>query len=227
MTQTTSPDNIVKWTNSDPASLPVASQAQGDSVQAALNNRERYDFVWANSGERAGQSGMVQGSRGYQVDTRTEYIYDNSVWRLSTPHAEYTFSATPITSGGSPKPVGNLTFDATQSTSTTFTTTSASPATGQIIVTDPGIYAYTGTITNDGAVAIATPGRGFIELSFDSNTGNPIKARVPMNSAEDKASLSMANVRTVSANQSVFLRFYQQNGSTINISGRIMITRLG
>lgn len=227
MTQVTSPDNIVKWTNSDPASIPLASQAQGDSVQAALNNRERYDFVWANSGERSGQLGMVQGSRGYQIDTRTEYLYDNSSWRLSTPHAEYTFSATPITTAGTAKPAGNLSFDSSQSTSSTFTTTSASPATGQVIIVDPGIYAYSATVSTVGAVGISA--RAFVEVSFDSNpaTTSQIKSRVTIGVGEDRTTLSVANVRTVSANQGLFLRFYHQNGSTVSIDGRVIVTRLG
>lgn len=82
MTELTSPDNIVKWTNADSGSLIQASQTQGDSVQAALSKRERYEFVWANDAERTAQTGMAEGSRGYQIDSRTDYLYRTSSWRV-------------------------------------------------------------------------------------------------------------------------------------------------
>lgn len=83
MVQPTSPDNINKWTNSDPTSIAQASQSQGDSVQAALNKRQRYGFVWPTATERTAQTGMVQGSLGYQRDTDVNYFYDGAQWTPS------------------------------------------------------------------------------------------------------------------------------------------------
>lgn len=65
---------------------PVAiSAAEGSSVANLMKNRERFDYTWANSTERTEQTGMVQGSRGYQEDTRAEYVYGSSgsVWQLT------------------------------------------------------------------------------------------------------------------------------------------------
>lgn len=82
MADATSPDSIVKWTLNDPVSLTQESQAQGDSIQAAFNKRQRYDFVWANDAARTAQTGMVEGSRGYQIDTRIEWVYLSSAWKV-------------------------------------------------------------------------------------------------------------------------------------------------
>lgn len=82
MTQLTSPDNIAKWTLQDPGSFVQASQTQGDSVQAALAKRQRFTYVWANDSERTSQTGMVEGSLGYQIDTQVDWIYRNSNWRV-------------------------------------------------------------------------------------------------------------------------------------------------
>jgi hypothetical protein len=82
MTQLTSPDNIAKWTLQDPGSFVQASQTQGDSVQAALANRQRYSYVWANDAARTSQTGMVEGSTGYQIDTQVDWVYRSSNWRI-------------------------------------------------------------------------------------------------------------------------------------------------
>lgn len=156
MTQATSPDNIAKWTNSDPASIVQASQSQGDSVQNALSKRERYDFVWANASERTAQTGMVQGSRGYQVDTRSEYIFDNSNWRLAVPYAEYNNSGLTITSG-----VYSAFTNWTQNTTTTTDTAFTSVSTNVLTLVNPGVYAF--TITTDGSPNSS----GFVDFTMD------------------------------------------------------------
>lgn len=82
MSEVTSPDNIVKWTLADPVSLTQESQSQAASIQAAFSKRERYTYMWNNAGEMAAQTGMTEGSLGYQIDTQYEYIYRSSNWRL-------------------------------------------------------------------------------------------------------------------------------------------------
>lgn len=82
MTEATTPDNITKWTISDGASLVQMSQAMGDSIQVALDKRQRYEFVWQDAADRDAQTDMVEGSKGYQIDTETDWIYDGANWRL-------------------------------------------------------------------------------------------------------------------------------------------------
>jgi len=81
MTSLTTPDNIVRWTTADPASLVAESEAQGDSIQAALLTRQGHTYRWANAAARTAQSGMVAGSYGYQIDTDIRYRYSTAgVW---------------------------------------------------------------------------------------------------------------------------------------------------
>lgn len=66
------------------------SSAEGSNLANLLKNRQRFDFEWANAAARGAQTGMVQGSRGYQIDTKTEYLYDAGQWRLAIPYIEFS-----------------------------------------------------------------------------------------------------------------------------------------
>lgn len=80
MTSLTTPDGIVRWTVSDPASLVAESVAQGDSVQLALRTRQLQYYRWADAAARTAQVGMAYGAKGFQVDTGVEYFYDGTSW---------------------------------------------------------------------------------------------------------------------------------------------------
>lgn len=224
MTQLTSPDNIAKWTLQDPGSFVQASQTQGDSVQAALSKRERYDFVWGNDSERIDQTGMMQGSRGYQIDTKSEYIYDNSNWRLALSHAEFTAQKN-IDPSGSPQLLGVFSIDAAFSTNSSF----AIPGTdGIIVLVEPGIYAVSTVTymrnTGDTAYAPATA-RTFLNLGFA-----PISAdlqRVSIVVGEDRGSIASPNVRSTFANQNLYFEAFQNTGGVALLKTRARITRLG
>jgi hypothetical protein len=226
MTESTTPDGIVKWTVDDAASLVSMSTAMGNSIQTALNKRERYDFVWEIASERTAQTGMVQGSRGYQIDTESEYIYDTGVWVLARAHTAYTFSKS-ITSGGVPQDVGTLTYKASESTSSTIVTTSTSPDGGQVIFKNPGIYAYSAEIHSSGVIPMT--GRSFIEASFSEVTTDnaSIIARVNIAVNEDRGFISIPNLRITEISQPVFLRYFHSNGAAVTMVGQINITRLG
>lgn len=217
MVQYTNPDAIAKWTSGDPTSIVQESQTQGDSIQAALNNRERYDFVWANSSERTAQTGMVQGSRGYQVDTKSEYIYDNSAWRLSTPHIEFTASKS--IPNANPVGIGTLSIDTPASTSTTFVTAVAD---GQIRIVEPGIYGITVSVdwvsaaTGDTRVDISTVAPpsdgGTIVRGFISSTIRFVSASVP-------------NKRITAANTDIYFHIVQTSGANKTGNSRVYVTR--
>lgn len=115
---------------------PVAiSAAEGSSVAALMANRERFDYTWANSAERVAQTGMVQGSRGYQEDTKTEYLYDSSAWRLATPYIEFSGGNQVIPDTGEHGLTG-WSVDGTRSSDTTMVTNSLHGFT----FVRPGIY---------------------------------------------------------------------------------------
>jgi hypothetical protein len=95
MTSLTTPDNLVIWTVSDPDALSTASAAMQNSVQAALtsnsNARQIKSYKWANITARNAQAGMTEGDIGYQMDTKTVYLYFtawkpwNSEWITYAP----------------------------------------------------------------------------------------------------------------------------------------------
>lgn len=218
----TSPDNIYVHDGSAPASIVTESQTQGASIQAALNKRERYDFVWANSAERTAQTGMVQGSRGYQVDTKSEYIYDNSTWRLALSHAEFTSQIT-LANGG-PNLLGTFTLDATKTTDTTFISPSTS---GILIINNPGVYAVS-TVTamyNPFPTVAAATGRTFLDLSFTLSAAD--LQRVSIVVGEDRGSLSSPNVRSTIASQNLYFEIFKNTTANADVRTRVRITRIG
>jgi hypothetical protein len=204
---------------------PVAiSAAEGSSLANLMAKRERFDFTWADSGERTGQTGMVQGSRGYQEDNKTEYLYDNSSWRLALPYAEYTASQTNVLDGVISL-TGNYVVDATQTTDTTMVTI---PSNGTIRFVNAGIYAVQSTTemrnSADNAWAPITA-RSFVDL--DTTALVPIH-RQSAGAGEDQMSFSMANVRIPSNNYDLVHVIYKVNGNATTLcKTRLRIARLG
>ena len=214
--ETTVPDGIAKLTGEGPASLVQASQTQGDSTQAARLKRMRFDFVGDDAADRTAQTGMVQGSRGYQIDTRSEYIYDSSNWRLQLAHIEFTASQS--TANATLTLCGTFTLDSTASTNTTFVTPISS---GRVQLVDPGIYAVS-TVTT---LTAAATGRSFLDASFVQTAGD--QQRMSIVVGEDRGSLGIPNVRSTVANQNLYFEHYQTTGGTRTVGTRLRITRVG
>lgn len=100
---TTSPDNIFFPDVSSPASEITNLSTMAASIQTALGFRTRFDFVWPTITERTAQTGMVDGSRGYQIDTGYDYRYNGTVWRNAAdglvPIQPVTVSGTGVSLG--------------------------------------------------------------------------------------------------------------------------------
>ncbi len=209
---------------SSPLDIAETSATQATSVENALNLRSRYSFSWANIGQRNAQAGMIAGSTGYQVDTKTEYIYNGSSWQLKTPHAEFSavFSSYP---GATVNLAGVFSIDLSQSTSTTFVTPGTS---GQLIITDPGIYAVssiaTSTLVAGGGTSNFT-GRAFLDLTKVAGQGD--QQRVSIAVGEDRGSISKPNLRTTTANTAIYLQFYGTTAAASVMNTRVSITRIG
>ena len=205
---------------------PVAiSAAEGSSVANLMKNRERFDYTCADSTERTGQTGMVQGSRGYQEDTRTEYIYDSSAWRLAVPYAEYTAS---ISSAAESTLLlaGNFSVDSTNSTDTTMVTL---PSSGAINIVRPGIYSISSftrlRVPDDSGPDPATS-RSFVEISIPPGYEN-ILQRQPIPTLEDSGSLALPTLRVTAANSVYQFVVFKQTGDTNTlVKTRIRIARL-
>jgi hypothetical protein len=217
MTELTSPDNIAKWTLQDPTSIVQESQTQGDSIQAALDKRQRYDYVWADSAARTAQTGMVQGSRGYQVDTKSEYLYDSSAWRLAVPYAEYTKGVQAINSGVYTQ-LGGWTQVAASTTDTTFTSISATG--GILTIVNPGVY----SVSVVSGYAGSSPAGSFTTITPDLAHLSWYDIGGYIQSIGTTGSF----IRTTASNQTVYLWTFQASGGAVNITfGTLRVIRLG
>lgn len=79
---TTTPDSIYYADGTTPASLADITAAIATSVQNAFNLREMHTFAWANSTEKAAQTGMAIGDIGYQFDNLIYYRWNGSAWTI-------------------------------------------------------------------------------------------------------------------------------------------------
>lgn len=204
---------------------PVAiSAAEGSSIANLMKNRERFDYTWADTTERTAQTGMVQGSRGYQEDTKTEYIYDNSAWRLSLPYAEYTTTVSNVPDGIAVL-LGTYVIDSAQSTDSSML---IMPSTGIIRFVNAGIYSVQShtQLRNSGDTTwAAVTARSFIDLGLLST--DPIH-RSMVGAGEDQISFSMPNLRVPANNTDYQHTIFKTNGnSTTLVKTRLRIARLG
>ena len=194
---------------------PIAiSAAEGSNLAALMRNRERFDYTWANSTERGAQTGMVQGSRGYQEDTKTEYLYDSSAWRLATPYAE--FSGSNISMGAGIYEAGNAwTVDATRSTDTTFVTVSGNA----FNFVRPGVYMMSAT-----AELSAVGSNAFQDWTTDGIA--PPTQFIAINGFFGGVSTVQSLYRISAANTPIYLWAYNNISGTLS-GRRTRIVRLG
>jgi hypothetical protein len=193
---------------------PVAiSAAEGSSVANLMKNRERFDYTWADSSERTAQTGMLQGSRGYQEDSKTEYVYDNSAWRLATPYIELTASSQSVGAGVYVAQTG-WTVDSSRSTDSTFVTVSGNAFT----IVKSGIYIISATsqISPIGASAWT-----------NWTTDTPATATIAISDFVGGISTVTLPYRTSADNTILYLWAYNSSASTLAAGRVVRITRLG
>lgn len=219
MTEVTT-NGIVKWTNADPSSLVQESQAQGDSIELALSKRERFDFVWANSAERTAQTGMVQGSRGYQVDTKSEYLYDSSVWRLAIPYAEFTLAQKSIPSAVYTS-LGNLSEVAANTTDTNLV---AEGANGVFTIINPGVYGFSIYSTSDNGQGL--PGQSHVVVTTTPGGLGLHITRGYFSGGRDSMA-PMPFYRVTAANTILYTSIYQEHAAAQPVSAILRIGRFG
>lgn len=215
---TTSPDGIGYITTADNVTPSVESSAQATTIQTAFNFRQRYEFVWANAAARTGQTGMTNGSSGYQVDTKSEYIYDIGAWRLRTPYAEYAATVQSIPNGTNTA-VSNFSLVSANTTDSTFT----SVTTNAITLVQPGVYSLSLTV---GIVASGTGGT----VAFSSNVGGT--AVISVSSFVSFAGVPITTCvvpfyRTAAANSVIYMFIAQNSGSSQNTTTPLPTLRIG
>lgn len=221
MTEVTA-NGIVKWTRKDPASIVQASQAQGDSIDAQLALRERYDFVWASQAERTAQTGMTQGSRGYQVDVKAEYIYDNSLWRLAFGYYEGT-----STSGTTTTATASYITSFTESSSTTDSNMVIGNTGGATAVTFLQVGLYSICLIGKESSNAACGGQSQLVIS-SANTFANSAGRISNNlfGGALMSTCVLPYYRVTAANTSLYFYFYNEAGANRNINATVSIGRL-
>ncbi len=220
MVSPTTPDNISRWTAADPSSIVQESNTQGDSIQLALLKRMRYTYVWANSAARTAQTGMTQGSLGYQVDTKTEYIYDNSTWRLALSYGEYERSSAQSIPNTTETTLTSVTIDAANTTDTVFATVNS--GTGVITLVNPGIYSLSLTVGMSGGLGATS----YAALRPDNTGTLPPLSLSGFNASASTVALPF--LRTTITNYTIYPRMYQSSGGASNTAYTILrIGRLG
>lgn len=195
-------------------SAAAISSAEASSVAALMARRQRFDYYWATATQRTAQSGMNQGSRGYQVDTKTEYLYDNSAWRLATPYIEFDGGSQAIPGTGTPTGLTGWSVNGTNSTDTTIVTVS-----GQVLTfVRPGLYSL--MVTASISAIGTTP---YMTITEDLAGNNHVSIGpfvVPV------GTISIPNYRVSAANTPLYL--WAANTVASNVTQRkVRITRIG
>jgi len=103
---------------------------------------------------------MRQGDDGYQLDTKTQWEYDNGSWRLALPYAEFTQSSMSV-SANTYTAWNGVTINSAASTATDM----AVATTGGFILTNPGIYSL---LIQGGSSGWAANNSNFLNMTLDS-----------------------------------------------------------
>lgn len=213
---TTSPDNIFYEDGATGYSDATNASMQATSIQSALNFRQQYNFVWANAAARTAQTGMVQSSTGYQLDTKTPYIYDNSAWRLQIQYAEYVQASQTLANNSQVGPT-TLTINSGTSTDTTFT----SAASGSVTFVNPGIYAISWNVN----ASAATGTNGYCGI-YATSAHLPADIISLNGFTQGSTTVVVPFYRITAANTTLWFFMYQNSGSSLATTGTIRIGRL-
>jgi len=166
---TTTPDNIAYPNTTDPWATQSDLAATASSVQNALNKRERYEYVWANSAARTAETTMVEGSLGYQVDTQTDYVYSGGSWRNRLSYGEFTSAGVTLSSTATTN-FSSINVNSGATTDPTNFTTSANTVT----VGYAGIYAINLYLICSVSVSVNAYALVGIASDFASNPASQI-----------------------------------------------------
>lgn len=215
---TTNPDNIFFPDNSTAWATVSDFAVQASSVQTALTARERFTYRWPTVSERNNEATMRQGDTGYQIDTRSEYVFDSGAWRLATPYAEFTTASRPLASTSYIQS-GAVTLNTGNSTSTTF----ASPyLTFHIQVTDPGVY----QISLYGVCSIQVD-NAFAMVGIDTDAITNFASQIGRAEfAGDNVAMMTTFYRFASAGGAFYLYWKQNDTTSRSYSSTVRVLRV-
>lgn len=219
MASTAAPISIYFTDTSQPESSENESATQASSIHTQFALRERYDFVWANQAERDAQTGMVQSSRGYQADTKTEYIFEGGTWRLALPYVEYSVASQSLANNAYDPISTSMAVNTGMSTSTTFTSLTS----GRITLVDPGIYSLSLLVSILQGNGAGYSG-GFVVITKDLAHADFVSIS-PFVSGVGHAVVPF--FRTAVPNTILYLWALQSTGLTVNYTATLRVGRLG
>lgn len=207
-----------------PYSAATISSQEATTLADLMSRRERYSYEWANAGARGAEVGMRQGSLGYQVDTRTEYIYDSGGWRLSFGYVEANAVSLPTTTGTSRIVSGAtpITFDTSASTDTTMVTT------GGVSITFQRVGIYSVNLASKETGNNACTGQSQVVISTASTFAEvPGRLANGMFSGALMASAALPFFSVSSPGASLYFFFYNDSGADRTVASKITIGRMG
>ncbi|MGG7466035.1 hypothetical protein [Plantibacter sp. YIM 135347] len=202
MPKYTAPDRMPFWDRTEPvADLNEKLEDLAKATQAAFDQREQHTFVWVDEAARNLEKGMVQGDVGYQLDTKTPYRFDGGIWRLATPHMEFTASKSNFQNATITQ-IGLFALDAANSTSANL----AKPGTDGIIrIADPGLYNIS-SLTR--IIPGSASGRTFLDLATTLNDVGLLQ-RISISAGEDTGSISLPNLRVTAPDLPLYFKIYR------------------
>lgn len=215
---TTSPDNIFFPDTSTAWATASDFAVEASSVQNAFNARERYTYRWPTASERGAETTMRQGDTGYQIDTRTEYVFDSGSWRLATPYAEFTTASRTVASTGYTQQ-NTITLNTGTSTSTTF----ASPYLSfHIQLTDPGLY----MISMYGVCSVQVDG-AFAMVGIDTDAITNFASQIGRAEfAGDNVAMMTTFYRFSAAGGAFYLYWKQGDATSRSYSSTVRVLRI-
>ena len=213
---TTNPDNIFFPDNSTTWATVSDFSVAASSTQAAFLNRQRYSYRWNTASDRSAETAMRQGDFGYQLDTRTEYIYDSGAWRVGVPYATFNIASKTIATTAY-QGSGAVSIDASNSTSSTFSTGGSF----FIVVSDAGVYLLNYYAT----CSAATSGFGMIGIAPDATTNFASQIGRAQFVGDNAASVSTSYYH--SAGGAFYFYWKQPDSTSRSYAATVTITRLG
>lgn len=217
---TATPESIPFVTGTDLDPIPSTfTPVMAQAIHDRLRKRQRYNYDWADSAARIAQTGMEQGSLGYQRNTKTDYIYDNGAWVLQLPYVEFNSGVVGL-GDGDYSGLGNLIYGSGGSTSSTAVTTTG--GNGIVTVVDPGIYAVT-MRTNMSTGSVGSTRIGFSDVSGGDN----LAAFTTIYNGETDAYVSNPIMRFTGNNTPLKFWMSKRTAGAANITCQARIARVG
>ena len=195
--------------NAETATFNTAFAAIGTAIGTFKNSRQLQTFSWANAAGRTGQTGMANGDRGYQRDTKVSYMYDGVSWLAQNALAILSRAVTTFsTPNGASTLVNSSALDVTKLVNMTSTG-------GAITVVTPGNYRVSAKVQ---FTANATGIRQlFVNNNSLTSTTNLLLFDETPGNATAVSSTQCSRMVTLAAGDTLRMHVAQNCGASLNL----------